>query len=156
MLKNQKVQQKGFDKRSREIDKKITHLDKLTKANDKRRNIFLKDRSKNISKAEVTKEYFDKKFKESFKASKDYTDKRFERLFVYLDHRFAPLEAMAKEFHEFKERIETLIDRVLGKYEKLDQEHTIASEQYRESSDKLENHEVRITVLEKKAVYKTS
>lgn len=100
----------------------------------------------------VTKKYVDKKFDET----KEYVDKRFERLFKYLDHRFEPLESMAKEFSEFKERIYSLIDRVLGRYEKLDQESTIASHQYTETVQQLKNHEIRITTLEKKSAYKTS
>lgn len=110
-----------------------------------------------------SKEYTDKKFNElreyvdiKFNDSKDYVDKRFERLFKYLDHRFEPLEAMAKEFWQFKERIYLLIDKILGQYEKFDQENVAAWQQYQRTSQRLEEHEKRITALEKKVLEKTS
>lgn len=78
----------------------------------------------------------------------------------YLEHETSSIKKTLNdfigEFHKLKNWMYDKLDWLTKSYEKFDQEHTIASEQYRESSDKMENHEIRITALEKKTVYKTS
>jgi hypothetical protein len=92
-----------------------------------------------------------KKMKEVF-ATQEYVDKRFERLFKYLDHRFEPLDKLVKGFDELNNKISTNLDFLMGKYTKLDDEHTILTVQNKRTNGKLDNHEVRITNLEQKAV----
>lgn len=89
-------------------------------------------------------------------ATEEYVDKRFDRLFVYLDSRFEPLEQAVKELLEFKDSVLTKLDKLISIFSRLDQEQVVNSHQYRRPDEKFENHESRIAVLEKKAVYKTS
>lgn len=107
----------------------------------------------------VTKKYVDKKFMnidKKFKESQGYMDKRFERLFKYLDHRFEPLEQMQKDFSEFKNNTYNRLDWIIKLLTKYDQEYTVLSDKYITTDGKLDNHETRISALEKKTVYKTS
>ena len=87
-----------------------------------------------------------------FFATKDYVDKRFERLFKYLGHLFEPLDKLIKGFDELKDKISTNLDFLMGKYTKLDEEHTVLTEQNKRTNGKLANHEERISILEQRVV----
>lgn len=92
-----------------------------------------------------------KKLKKTF-ATKEYVDKRFERLFVYLDNRFDPLDRLVKSFDDFKDKVMTNLDWLTGKYKKLDEEHMVLSEQNRRTNTKIDNHEKQILSLEQRIV----
>ena len=85
-------------------------------------------------------------------ATKEYVDKRFERLFKYLDHRFEPLDKLIKGFDELKNKISTNLDFLMGKYTKLDEEHTVLTAQSNRTNDKIDVHEERISSLEQRVV----
>ena len=109
--------------------------------------------NKNSNKNDfVTKDYLDKRLKES----KDYTDKRFDRLFTYLDHKFEPLNELKRDFDKFKDSTNKSLDWLVKSQEKYDQEYTVAQKQYSRTDERLNDHGKRISVLEKKIVYKTS
>ena len=92
--------------------------------------------------------------------TKDYLDERFnlhtDRLMKYINHRFEPIEEFVKKSNSFQDHVNKTLDWIVRKLEKYDQEYTIMSARYPEMNDKLDNHEKRISVLEKKTVYKTS
>lgn len=69
----------------------------------------------------VTKSYLDEQLNKMIKT----IDKRFDRLFVYLDYRFEPLEKMAEDYPKFKDYVYDKLDWLVGKYQKLDDEHTV-------------------------------
>ena|SRR3989338_8610643 len=54
-----------------------------------------------------------------------------------------------KEFSDFKDRVLTNLDWLVGAFKKFDEEHTILSQRYIDMGDKLDNHETRIKILEK-------
>ncbi len=85
---------------------------------------------------------------------KETLDERFEqfykRLEIYLDHRFKPLEAMAEDYYKFKDYVIDKLDWLVGKYQKFEDEHLILTTRYTDVSRKIDNHEIRITKLEKK------
>ena len=78
----------------------------------------------------VTKDYLDKKLKDLFIESKNYTDKRFDRLFKYLDHKFEPLNELKRDFDKFNDSTNKNLDWIVKKLEKYDQEYTIMSAKY--------------------------
>lgn len=86
--------------------------------------------------------------------TKKYLDERFEKftksLMMYLDSRFAPLEAMAKDYYEFKDRVLTTLDWLVGAFKKFDEEHTVLTDSYSAINQKVENHETRLVVIEDK------
>lgn len=83
-------------------------------------------------------------------ASNEYVDKRFERLFKYLDHRFEPLDNLVREFADFKDKVLTDLDWLMGKYTKFEDEHIVLTEQTSRVNEKLDNHEARIVHLEQR------
>lgn len=85
-------------------------------------------------------------------ATKEYVDKRFDRLFLYLDQRFEPLDKLVKGFDDFKDKVFINLDWLTGKYKKLDEEHVVLSEQNKRTNGKLNNHEKRIFSLEQRVV----
>lgn len=85
-------------------------------------------------------------------ATKEYVDKRFDRLFLYLDQRFEPLDKLVKGFDDFKDKVLINIDWLTGKYKKLDEEHVVLSGQNNRVKRKLDNHEKRIFSIEQKLV----
>lgn len=113
---------------------------------------------KNTKKNKVVTESFldnrlsilEKSLDKRFEMIVAYIDKRFERLFIYLDHRFEPLEKMAEDYPKFKDYVYDKLDWLVGKYQKLDDELTIMSERHFIITDKINNHDGRITKLEDK------
>ena len=81
--------------------------------------------------------------KEEHKASID-------RIIKYIDYRLEPLDELIREFREFKEQMSKTMDFLVGVYQKLTDEHIVAAEQYSRTNRIVENHETRITSLEKK------
>ena len=95
-----------------------------------------------------------KKLEKTF-ATKEYVDKRFDRLFLYLDNRFEPLEEMKKDFDKFKDKVFISLDWLINAFKKFDDEHTVLSEQSERTNHKLENHEKRIGNLEQQRIATT-
>lgn len=85
-------------------------------------------------------------------ATQEYVDKRFDRLFLYLDNRFEPLEEMKKDFDKFKDKVFISLDWLVNAFKKFDDEHTVLSEQNKRTNGKLEDHEERIISLERRTV----
>jgi len=71
-------------------------------------------------------------------------------LIKYIDFRFEPIEEFRKKFEDFQDRVLRILDWIVKKLEKYDQEYTIMSEKYTVIDEKLEDHESRIVALEKK------
>lgn len=80
--------------------------------------------------------------------------KRTER---YLEYKIEVDKAEAKKFREefvkFKNYVYDKLDWLVGAFQKFNEEHTILSGKYSEVNEKLDNHENRISVLEKKTHY---
>lgn len=87
--------------------------------------------------------------KEEHKASTD-------RLIKYIDYRLEPLEEFKREFKDFKDSVLKSLDFLVRAYQKLTDEHTVAFEQYSRLDGKVEDHEVRIKLLEDKRRKKPS
>lgn len=109
----------------------------------------------------LTKEYLDKKLrnfatKSDFDKLDEKIDKVKDGLIFYIDEKLKPLEEMGKSFFEFKDSVLATLDKLVGMFEKFDQERIVASHQFRRINDKVENHDKRITVLEEKVEYKIS
>lgn len=111
----------------------------------------------------VTKEHFDKKMSSIDRRFKSI-DKRFEDmdknidtvkngLIFYIDEKFKPIEEFIKRQEKIWEKISETIDWLVHKYSKFDEELTIIGHRYPMINDKLDNHETRIQVLEKKSSY---
>ncbi len=75
------------------------------------------------------------------------------RLIKYIDYKTDRLEsailALSKEFSEFKEQTNKTLDWLVGAFKKFDEEHTILSARYSTINKAIDNHENRITSLEK-------
>jgi hypothetical protein len=78
----------------------------------------------------------------------------------YLDTKIEMLKnellLLKKEFGEFKNYVYDKLDWLVGAFQKFDEEHTILSGRYsqvREKLDNHDNHEERISALEKKTAY---
>lgn len=71
----------------------------------------------------------------------------------YLTHKFDALEIRVNEFYnefkEFKDSVLKTLDWLVGAFKKFDEEHAILSERYLSINKTIENHEDRITKLEK-------
>lgn len=83
----------------------------------------------------------------------DLVNKRIDRVIDYIDERLKPFEEMRKEFAEFKDRVLTALDWLIGAFKKFEEEHTILTGKYSEVSQRLNDHENRISALEKKTNY---
>lgn len=103
---------------------------------------YMKKNTKN-SQEIITKEYLDESL-----------DKRFDMytksLMKYLDSRFEPLEAMAKDYYEFKESVLKSLDWLVGAFKKFDEEHTVLTDSSSNMRQEVDNHEKRISVIENK------
>lgn len=97
----------------------------------------------------ITKDYLDRRLKSELSKNTD-------RIIKYIDYRFKPVEELKDKFVYFQDKVLKTLDWIVGKLEKYDQEYTIMSSKYPYFSDKIENHEKRIKVIEKKSAYKTS
>lgn len=77
----------------------------------------------------VTKGYLEEQF-----------NKLFNRLIIYLDHRFEPLEREMEKNAKFREFAADKLDWLTGKYQKFEEEHMILTHQQIELNKKLETH----------------
>ncbi|MBI2641160.1 hypothetical protein HYW87_01015 [Candidatus Roizmanbacteria bacterium] len=68
----------------------------------------------------------------------------------YIDFKLQPVEKFIAEFGHFKNKVFERFDWLMAKYQKFEDEHTILSSRQININDKLENHEIRISTLEKK------
>ena len=90
----------------------------------------------------------------------DIVDKRFEQVdkrFEQVDKRFEQVdkrfEEVDKKFEKVDERFNAVLtnqDHILERLENLEMDNTAGAMAYRRQDDKLENHEKRIVVAEKK------
>ena len=87
---------------------------------------------------------------------KDYLDRKLDAVEVYIDHKLEPILEFMKKFEGYHEKVMNKLDWLVAKYQKFDHEYTAASERNNRIDGRLDSHEKRISVLEKKAVYKTS
>mgnify|MGYP001619617854 CR=1 FL=1 len=92
-----------------------------------------------LKKVFVTK----KEFREEIDKSNKYTEKLFLSLVQSVDN-------LSKELSEFKERTNKTLDWLVGAFKKFDEEHTILTLRYSTIGKTIDNHEIRITTLEKK------
>lgn len=90
-----------------------------------------------------------KKLKETF-VTKDEYKASIDRIIKYIDYRLEPLDELIRGFREFQEQMSKTMDFLVGAYQKLTDEHIVAGEQYSRLNRGLQNHEARITSLEKK------
>ena len=88
-------------------------------------------------------------------ASRDYGI-AIDRVIDYIDYRLEPVDEFMREFREFKDQMLKSMDFLVGAYQKLTDEHTVAFEQYSRLDGKLEDYEVRIKLLENKRRKKPS
>ena len=76
-----------------------------------------------------------------------------DRVIKYVDYKTDRLEkailTLSKELAEFKEHTNKTLDWLVGAFKKFDEEHTILSARYSTVNKTLDNHEERITTLEK-------
>lgn len=126
----------------------------------------------------LTKEYLDKKLSnfatkddlKNFATKDDLKKLRADIKFIeldlkqqikgtehYLDHRVNTIEkkidGFVNDFDKLKDWMYDKLDWLVVKYKKFDEEHTVLSSGYSKINEKIENHEGRIAVLEKKAPY---
>ncbi|KKQ01975.1 MAG: hypothetical protein US11_C0002G0034 [Candidatus Roizmanbacteria bacterium GW2011_GWA2_36_23] len=84
-------------------------------------------------------------------------DKRLTSTGNFLNFRFNSLQdelkSFKREFIDFKDRVLTNLDWLVGAFKKFDEEHTILTGKYGQVNEQLDNHESRIKVLEKKKIY---
>lgn len=90
-----------------------------------------------------------KKLKKTF-VTKEELQTSIDRVIKYIDYRLEPLEELRREFKEFKDQILKSIDFLVGGFKRLDEERIVASEQHFRIKSNVEDHEIRITSLEKK------
>ncbi len=75
-------------------------------------------------------------------------DRRFDRLMLYLDHRFEPLEAMAKDYPIFKDSVLHSLEWLVDKQKESEVEQDILSRANSKLKKHVDNHENRILILE--------
>ena|SRR3990167_1468027 len=77
-----------------------------------------------------------------------------DRVIKYVDYKTDRLEnsilRLTKEFNEFKEQTAKSLDWLVGAFKKFDEEHSILTARYSTIGKTIDNHETRITTLEKK------
>ena len=97
-----------------------------------------------------------KKLKKEFATKKDIDSVKREITSTekYLDYKIEVSKKEAdefkKDFLDFKDKVLTNLDWIVLTLRKMDDEHTILTGRYSDVSEKLDNHEDRILVLEKK------
>lgn len=103
----------------------------------------------------LTKNYLDKKFK----VNQKYFDNEFQsfsnRIINYVNLRLEPMEEEIKKVDSIDSRLESInktLDWLAGKYKEFEEEHTVLTEQNSRNINKLDNHEERISNLEKRIV----
>lgn len=89
--------------------------------------------------------------------TEDYLSKKLKSTENFLNFRIntlqEDLENFKKQFNDFKDKVLTNLDWLVGAFKKFDEEHTVMSHRNREISGKLENHETRIQSLEKRTLF---
>lgn len=83
------------------------------------------------------------------KAVEERLNKRIDRVLKYIDFKIQPFEEMRIEFIDFKNKVFDRFDWLIGRYKKFEDEYTIQAEQNKRILDRIENHEIRITNIEK-------
>lgn len=59
------------------------------------------------------------------------------------------IKIFRQEFIDFKDKVYTNLDWLVGAFKKFDEEHSILTGRYSDVNEKLDNHETRIKILEK-------
>lgn len=113
-----------------------------------------------LKKVFVTKQ----EFREEIDRSNKYTEKLFLTLVKSIDNLSKELSEFKREMAEFKnemmdfknemmdfrESTNNNLDWLVGAFKKFDEEHTVLTVRYSTISKTIENHETRISTLEKK------
>ncbi|MDP3974550.1 MAG: hypothetical protein Q8P65_01015 [bacterium] len=60
------------------------------------------------------------------------------------------IKGLSKDFAEFKEHTYKTLDWLVGAFKKFDEEHTVLTVRYSRINKSIDNHETRISILEKK------
>ena len=80
----------------------------------------------------------------------NYTEKLFLALTESINELKKDLSDFRKEMANYKDHTNKTIDFLFGSYKKFDEEHSILTARYSTFSKAIDNHETRITNLEKK------
>jgi predicted nucleic acid-binding Zn-ribbon protein len=99
---------------------------------------------------ELRKDFATKKeLKGEIDRANEYTDKLFLNLYEAIKTLSNELTEFKNEMKEFKEQTNKNLDWLVGAFKKFDEEHTILSARYSSINKTIDNHENRITSLEK-------
>lgn len=104
---------------------------------------------KNTTATKTDLKETENRFSNKLKETEDRLNRRIDRVLKYIKFEIEPFKEFNKEMSVFKNKVLDRLDWLIGKYEKFDQEYTVQSEQNRRILDRIENHEKRITSLEK-------
>ena len=85
--------------------------------------------------------------KQELKLEIDRANNYTEKLFMALTK---DLSDFKNEMREFRDRTNKTLDWLVGAFKKFDEEHSILTARYSTIGKTIDNHETRITVLEKK------
>ena len=92
--------------------------------------------------------------KEELSLEVDKINSQTEKLFLILmdsiNQLRKELSDFRKEMQDYKERTNKTIDFLFGSYKKFDEEHSVLTARYSTIGKTIDNHEIRITTLEKK------
>ncbi len=104
----------------------------------------------------VTKDYFDKKFNTKFSEQNKNIDKKFDAISESIKFELEPIHEFKKKFESFQSQVLNTLDWLVKAFKKFDEEHTILTGKYSKINEKIDNHDQRIVVLEKKVTYKAN
>ena len=83
------------------------------------------------------------------KAIEERLNNRIDRIQQYIDFKLKPVEEMSQDYKEFKNKVFDRFDWIISKLQKFEQEFIIQNEHAGRMLDRIENHEKRVTCLEK-------
>lgn len=150
---------RGQSKRFKAIDERFTRVDKrFDEVNE--RFVQVDKRFEQVDKRfeQVDKRFIqvDQRF-EKVEAKIEQLDKKIdtvkEGLIFYIDKRLEPFEEMRKDFYSFKDQVLTTLDWLVTAFKKFDEEHSSLHRKYELCDGRLDNHEHRLYVMEKKSTY---
>ncbi|OGK31204.1 hypothetical protein A3F29_01775 [Candidatus Roizmanbacteria bacterium RIFCSPHIGHO2_12_FULL_33_9] len=114
---------------------------------------MITDRDIKKIKKELVKDFITKKEFLQFTNENNNFKLGVNKRFELLEYRVAQLTKEFKEFRdemrEFREQTYKSLDWLVGAFKKFDEEHTILSTRYSTINKTIDNHENRITSLEK-------
>ena len=89
------------------------------------------------------------RFSNKLRETEERLNKRIDRVLKYIRFEIEPLKEFNKEMREFKNKVLDKMDWLIGKFQKFEEEYMIQNEHNSRTLDRIENHEKRITSLEK-------